>query len=45
MELVMQQANDKTFAFSFQYRVMVFQSGQVRNVDLNVSISECFFYS
>lgn len=38
MELVMQQANDKTFAFSFQYRAVIFQNGQVRNADLNVRV-------
>lgn len=32
----MQQASDKTFAFSFQYRGIIFQNGQVRNADLNV---------
>lgn len=30
----MQQANDKTFAFSFHYRAIIFQNGQVRNTDL-----------
>lgn len=28
MELVMQQANDKTFAFSFQHRAIIFQNGK-----------------
>lgn len=34
----MQQASDKTFAFSFQHRAIIFQNGQVRNAGLSVRI-------